>query len=275
MSACHQIDDIVKMKRNKMKKIVALVAVLFSVVVPVQSQAADAKSLVIIDSYFDSTVTTSAITSLGTVCNTVKPVKNATPSSPYNHGNAMYAVAKLQNPSLNIIPICASNAQSDVFPSQLISSLTWVKNNKSKVSAVSISLTFNKTQTECLPFGPSKNVSIIKADDKAIRDLVNELSTSGIPVFASAGNDTNKSVSYPGCIANTMAVAHADETGKPLARADVNTDYFVKLSDDGSKWSYSTPLTGLVSQSSSSATAALAAMWVTNPIAPGIVKPKI
>ena len=72
-----------------------------------------------------------------------------------------------------------------------------------------------------------------------------------------------------------MAVAHADETGKPLARADVNTDYFVKLSDDGSKWSYSTPLTGLVSQSSSSATAALAAMWVTNPIAPGIVKPKI
>jgi uncharacterized lipoprotein NlpE involved in copper resistance len=54
-----------------MKKIVALVAVLFSVVMPVQSQATDAKSLVIIDSYFDSRVTTSAITSSGTVCNTV------------------------------------------------------------------------------------------------------------------------------------------------------------------------------------------------------------
>ena len=263
-----------------MKKIVALVAVLFSVVVPVQSQATETKSLVIIDSYFDSRVTTSAITSLGTVCNTVKPVKNATPSSPYNHGNAMYAVAKLQNPNLSIIPICASSAQSDVYPAQLISSLKWVKNNSSKVAAVSISLTFNKTQTECLPastLGANRPAAVAdqKNLDAQIRGLINDLSNLSIPVFASAGNDTNKSVSYPGCIANTMAVAHADETGKPLARADANTDYFVKLSDDGSKWSYSTTLTGLVSQSSSSATAALAAMWVTNPIAPGVVKPKI
>jgi hypothetical protein len=258
-----------------MKKILLLVEVLFSLVVPGQSQASETKSIVIIDSYFDSRVTTSAITASGTVCNTVNPVKNAAPSSPYNHGNAMYAVAKLQNPSLSIIPICASSAQSDVFPSQLISSLTWVKNNKSKVSAVSISLTFNKTKLDCMPYGPVNTVKARQQDDVVIRSLITELISSGVPVFASAGNDTNKSVSYPGCIANTMAVAHADETGNPLARADINTDYFVKLSDDGSKWSYSTPLTGLVSQSSSSATAALAAMWATNPVAPGIVKPKI
>lgn len=255
-----------------MKKIVALIAVLFSVVVPVQSQAADAKSLVIIDSYFQSNIAQGAITSTGALCAQSKPVKNAKASDPYNHGTAMYAVAKLQNPSISIIPICASSAQSDVFPSQLISSLTWVKNNKSKVSAVSISLTFNKTRTECLPFGPSKNVNVINAEDKAIRDLVNELSTSGISVFAAAGNDTNKSVSYPGCIANTLAVAHADEKGNALARFDANTDYFARLSLDGSKWVYNTAF-GPVSQTSSSATAAVASMWVTANTPKGIVNP--
>lgn len=254
-----------------MKKLVLLVSLLFSVVAPVQSQAADAKSLVIIDSYFQSSIAANPINATGTACSQVKPVKGATPSSPYNHGTAMYAVAKLQNPSLNIIPICASSAQSDVFPSQLISSLTWVKNNKSKVSAVSISLTFNKTQTECLPFGPSKNVNIIKADDKAIRDLVNELALSGIPVFASVGNETNKSVSYPGCIANVMGVAHANELGKPLAWSDVNTDYFVRVTDDGANSNYNT-IFGAIAHTSSSATAAIASMWTTNAVPTGVVK---
>ena len=275
MPTCRQIDDIVKMKRNKMKKIVALFSVLFSVVLPVQAQATDSKALVIIDSYFQSAIAVNPINSTGAPCSQVKnPVKGATASRPYNHGTQMYAVAKLQNPTLNIIPICASNAQSDVFPSQLISSLTWVKNNKAKVSAVSISLTFNKTQTECLPFGPSKNVNIINADDKAIRNLVNELSASGIPVFTAAGNSTNKSVSYPGCISETMAVAHANQLGKPMSWSDSSTDYFVKLSDDGSKFNYNT-LFGLVAQTSSSATAATAAMWASTKVAPGVIKPSI
>lgn len=256
-----------------MKKIVALVAVLFSVVVPVQSQAAESKSLVIIDAYFQSAIAANPISPTGAPCSQVKtPVKGATASSPYNHGTAMYAVAKLQNPTVSIIPICASSAQSDVFPSQLISSLTWVKNNKSKVDAVSISLTFNKTRTDCMPSGPVKTVKAEQADDAAIRALINDLDASGIPVFAAAGNETNKSVSYPGCIANTKAVAHSAPNGKALAWSDLNTDYFVSLSADGSKFNYAT-IIGLVSQSSSSATAAAASMWVTSKIPAGLVKP--
>jgi hypothetical protein len=262
-----------------MKKIVALVAVLFSVLVPVQSQAADTKSLVIIDSYFQSNVAQNPITSTGAACAQSKPIANAKASDPYNHGTAMYAVAKLQNPSISIIPICASSAQSDVFPSQLISSLSWVKNNKAKVKAVSISLTFNKTSLECTPFGPVNTPKARLADDVVIRSLINDLESSGIPVFAAAGNDTNKSVSYPGCIANTMAVAHADEKGNPIARyadgrylVDANTDYFARLSLDGSKWVYNTAF-GPVSQTSSSATAAVASMWVTANTPKGIVNP--
>ena len=54
-----------------MKKIVALVAVLFSAVMPVQSQATEKKSLVIIDSYFDSRVVSGNVTCVtpqGTAC---------------------------------------------------------------------------------------------------------------------------------------------------------------------------------------------------------------
>lgn len=252
-----------------MKKIVALVAILFSVVVPVQAQA-DSKSLVIIDSYFQSGIALNPINSSGAPCAQSKPVKNATPSSPYNHGTAMYAVAKLQNPNISIIPICASNAQSDVFPDQLISSLKWVQNNSAKVSAVSISLTFNKTRTDCMPSNPVKKLE--SAKDVEIRALITSLSAIGIPVFASAGNSTNKSVSYPGCIANTMAVAHANEKGNPLSWSDVNTDYFAKISEDGSKFNYATNI-GLVAHTSSSATAAVASMWVSGTINSKVVKP--
>lgn len=255
-----------------MKKIVALVAVLFSVVVPVQSQAADAKSLVIIDAYFQSAIAANPISSTGAACAQVtKPIKGATASSPYNHGTSMYAVAKLQNPGLSIIPLCASNAQSEVYPSQLISSLQWVKNNSAKVSAVSISLTFNKTRTECLPTSPAKKDDLV--NDTQIRSLISDLSDAGIPVFASAGNTENKSVSYPGCIANVKAVAHANELGSPLAWSDANTDYFVKVSDDGANSNYATVF-GLVGHSSSSATASAAAMWLTNNALPKLIKAK-
>jgi hypothetical protein len=263
------------MKRNKMKKIVALVAVLFSVVVPVQAEAND-KSLVIIDSYFQSNIASNPINATGKPCAQVtKPVKGATASSPYNHGTIMYAVAKLQNPTLPIIPICASSAQSDVFPDQLIASLNWVKTNSTKVSAVSISLTFNKTRTECMPANPVKKLE--SAKDLEIRALIKSLSDLGVPVFAAAGNETNKSYSYPGCIADTFSVVHADNLGRgmvPWANTS-NTDYFIKLSDDGSKFNYNSPLVGLVAQTSSSSTAAAAAMWATNRVGVGVVKPTI
>lgn len=258
--------------RSVMKKIVALVAVLFSVVVPVQANGADQKALVIIDSYFQAGIASNPINASGAACAQSKPVKGATISSPYNHGTAMYVVAKLQNPGVSIIPICASNAQSDVFPSQLISSLQWVKNNSAKVSAVSISLTFNKTRLECLPTSPAKKDDVV--NDTQIRSLINDLNNAGIPVFASAGNSTNKSVSYPGCIAQTKAVAHANELGKPLSWSDANTDYFVKLSDDGSKFNYTTTF-GLVPHTSSSATVAVASKWVSGTITSPVVKPTI
>jgi hypothetical protein len=257
----------------KMKKLIALVAVLFSVVVPVQSQAAESKALVIIDSYFDTRVTPDAITPQGTPCKVSAPVKNASSSDPYNHGNSMYAVAKLQDPSLKIIAVCGASATTEMTPAMFITAMNWVKANSSKIAAVSFSRYFNHASKPCMPTASAPWTP--ETADKEIRNTIASLKSQGILVFASSGNAKNAAVTYPGCIADITAVAHADDKGNPLAWSDANTDYFVKLTDDGSKWAYSTQLFGLVAHSSSSATAAVAAMWTTTRVAPGIVKPKI
>jgi hypothetical protein len=255
-----------------MKKIVALLTVLFSVVVPVQSQAADSKALVIIDSYFQSSIAQNPITSNGTACPQSKPVIGATASSPYNHGTAMYAVAKLQNPNIKIIPICAASATVDVTPAMFISALTWVNNNSTNISAVSFSRYFNHATKPCMPTASAPWTP--DTADKEIRRLISVLKNKNILVFASAGNSNNKAVTYPGCIAEIISVAHANELGKPLAWSDSNTDYFVKVSEDGSNSNYLTSF-GIVSHSSSSATAAASAMWVVDNVPFGIIKPKV
>ena len=156
MPTCRQIDDIVKMKRNKMKKIVALVAVLFSVVVPVQSQAADSKALVIIDSYFDSRVIGGNVTCVN-VLDTSKKCNNDVVKIPAsltdntNHGDAMVEVAKRQSPNIKIIALKSTvtgvgqNSVSDVNPAYFLTALTWVNDNASQVAAVSISRTLGGT----------------------------------------------------------------------------------------------------------------------------------
>ena len=240
-----------------MKKIVALIAVLFSVVVPVQAQA-DTKSLVIIDSYFQSNIAVGAITSTGAACPQSKTVVNTTPSSPYNHGTQMYAVAKLQNPNIKIIPICGANEKTEMNPAMFISSLKWVENNASQVFAVSFSRFFNHATKPCMPTASAPYTP--ETGDKEIKRLINSLKTKGIKIFASTGNDKNKPVNYPACIVETESVVHANELGNPLGGSNISTDYFVKLSDDGSIFSYRTSI-GLVAHTSSSATAALAAIF--------------
>ncbi len=262
-----------KKKRYKMKKIVALVAVLFSVVVPVQSQASNTKSLVIIDSYFQSSVASNPITATGSACKQVAPVKNARPDSPYNHGTAMYAVAKLQNPGLNIIPLCGASATADMTPAMFIATLTWVNKNSSNIGAVSFSRFFNHASKPCMPTASAPYTP--DTADKEIKRLISELSTKGIKVFVSTGNTVGKSVNYPACLVQTESVVHADETGSSLGQFNSNTKYFVKITDDGSKSAYSTTTFGLVSHSSSSAAVAVAAMWLTTNTNSGIVKAKI
>ena len=107
-----------------------------------------------------------------------------------------------------------------------------------------------------------RNKISIKNEIVSIKDSLNRVSTS----------DIFSPVNYPACLVETESVAHADDKGNAMGQSDANTDYFARLSLDGSKWVYNTSF-GAVSQTSSSATAAVASMWVTANTPKGIVNP--
>lgn len=266
MLPCHQIDDIVRMKRNKMKKIVALAAVLFSVVMPVQAQA-EQKSLVIIDSYFDSRAVGATIICAPTLnCSTTaKPSTSISDNT--NHGDAMVEVAKKQGVS-NIIALrSASTPTSDVNAGNFIEALTWVNNNSSSIGAVSFSRFFNGTKT-CSPSSTNTlNYGGVAGADAKIKSLIAELKNKGIPVFASTGNKGQTApVDYPACILDTASVTANNYT---QATSDVNTDYQGSLPSGVSNYIGTiiwNPLTKIgataIPQTTSSATVAVASTYV-------------
>ncbi len=279
MLSCHQIDDIVKMKRNKMKKIVALVAVLFSVVVPVQSNASEQKSLVIIDSYFDSKVyspTVKCVTISNAVCTDVVAVKKPSVSDEINHGNAMAEVAKKQSPSLSIVLLRSGtpskNSVTPVNAGNFIEALRWVNLNSSTVKAVSVSRFFNANNGTCSP--ASTNTAPyggVVGADKTIRELISTLKTKGIQVFASTGNKRGTKIDYPACILDTVSVGTGEVNlaGNIISSNafDANTDYVAT----SSVYSYLSPVMNLIPQTTSSATAAVAAQYVSNGLLPSKV----
>jgi hypothetical protein len=263
MPTCHQIDDIVKMKRNKMKKIVALVAVLFSVVVPVQSHAADQKSLVIIDAYFDSRVTgnnVSCFTPADKICTDVYTKTTTTFSDVVNHGDAMVQVAKRQNPNIKIIAIEAASVSaksvSDVTPAMFIDALTWVDNHSSNVAAVSFSRYFNHATKPCMPTTSVPYTP--ETGDAAIKSLITSLNNKGIKVFAAAGNTFGSTkIDYPACLSSVNAVT------APGLADNTTVKYFADLVKVNGDNFISTLFTGgLIPLTTSSATASVAAQYV-------------
>jgi hypothetical protein len=250
-----------------MKKIVALVAVLFSVVVPVQSQAADSKALVIIDSYFDSRVTGAEVVCRQNLdCSVTSLPVSTSLSSPINHGVGMVEVAKRQSASIKIIALRSATATkksaNELNAGDFIEALTWVNNNSSRVGAVSVSRYFNGTKP-CSPSstGTAPYGGVALADAK-IKSLISSLKAKGIPVFASTGNTFGKAVDYPACILETNSVSTGDyNKSNVLVSAnafDSNTDFFAT----STVYNYSSSVFGLLPQTTSSATAAVAAQYV-------------
>lgn len=257
-----------------MKKIIALVAVLFSVVIPVQAQGADQKALVIIDSYFDSRATGATIVCAPTInCSTTaKPSTSVGDNT--NHGDAMVEVAKKQSPNIKIIALrSAATPTSDVNAGNFIEALQWVINNASAVSAVSFSRYFNGTQP-CSPasINTATYGGVVGADIK-IKSLIIDLKNKGIPVFVSTGNNgSTGKVNYPACIIDTASVTANNYTS---ATSDANTDYVGSLPSTVYSyigtivWNPSMKVnpTG-IPQTTSSANVAVAAQYVLNGILP-------
>lgn len=229
MLSCHQIDDIVKMKRNKMKKIVALVAVLFSVVVPGQSHAAPGERLVIIDSYFDISKVSGSIEFVCLAND--KCVNKATPKpglaqEPVNHGTVMANIARALNPTTTLVLIQTEEVSTKgvittLDGSDFIKALTWVNNNNLSISAVSFSYNLTNSNAkigECRISASGGSVTVM---DNSIKKLVSSLKSAGIPVFAAAGNDNKKPLQYPACISDVVSVGSNAKTSFYQVGVDV------------------------------------------------------
>jgi len=242
-----------------MKKVLAAFVLLFSIVTPIQSQATETKSLVIIDSYFDSRVTgptvSCIVASTNTSCSDVVKKFPKSLSDNLNHGTAMVQAAQKQNINLSIIALRSSpSPQSDVTPATFINALRWVDANSSKVAAVSFSRFFNHPSKPCMPSASFPYT--IDAADKEIRNLISLLKSKGIPVFVSTGNAPKKKVDYPACITDTNSVT------SPGNVFDLNTDFSVDLQrTNGSN--FISNIFGLIPLTTSSATASVAARWVS------------
>ena len=240
-----------------MKKIVALVAVLFSVVVPVQSQAADEKSVVVIDSYFDSKskfANVSCVVLDNSVCTDVITSFGPKMTSPENHGNQVISAAVSQNPSAKIIALRSGtvvvNKKSpgksyvnDMTAEQFLSALQWVDANKSLVGAVSFSRFFGNSST-C----SASN----KKTDASIKSIIASLKSQNILIFAAAGNHNN-AIDFPACIPDVVSVG---------AAGGVNGNFQATTADIVvSATSYRLSPTQNIVQSTSAATAVIASRY--------------
>lgn len=253
-----------------MKKVVGIISLALCAVFIQPATAAEVKSLVIIDSYFDSKVSApniSCITLLSVPCTDVVTAKSTDLSSAINHGNAMAEVAKKQNPSLPIILLRSTTPSaksvSEMNAGNFIDALRWVDVNSSKVGAVSFSRYFNGTSpcspavTNTAPYG-----GVVKAD-QTIRTLIASLKAKGIAIFASTGNTRGTKIDYPACITDTVSVSVGgyDAAGNIISSKafDSTTDYVASYL----VYNYLSKVFGLIPQTTSSATVAVAAQSLT------------
>lgn len=259
-----------KTKGVKMKKVALAVAVILGLVVVQPVQASNQKSLVIIDSYFDSKVNApnvKCITLTNTACTDVVTITSPSLSNSINHGNAMAEVAKKQSNSLPITLLrsAPSSARSvaEVNAGNFIDALNWVNNNSSAVGAVSVSRFFGHANGTCTPnsVNTAPHGGVARAD-ATIRSLIATLKVKNIPVFVSTGNKQGTRIDYPACITDTVSVSTGSislsGTLQSLNALDANTDYVA----DANLSNFESSVLGRIPHTTSSATVAVAAQYL-------------
>jgi hypothetical protein len=258
-----------------MKKIVFGIIAVLGVAYLQPAQAQSPKSLVIIDSYFDSKVNApniKCITLQNVACTNVVTITSPSIASEINHGNAMAEVAKRQSSTLPIVLLrsttASKNSVTGLNAGNFIEALTWVNNNSSTVGAVSLSRFFNGTRacspasTNTAPYGG------VSGADRTIRALISTLKTKGIPVFVSTGNKRGTTIDYPACITDTVSVTTGSldysgtlQSGNAM---DANTDY----AGDAEVFSFTSPVFGLIPNTTSASTVAVATQYLLSGLSP-------
>lgn len=250
-----------------MKKIVALVAVLFSVVVPVQSQAASGERIVIIDSYFDKSKIFGSVEFVclaSDKCLNVATPKPGMGTDPANHGTIMANIARQQNTTATLVlvqteEVSAKGAITTLDGSDFVKALTWVNSNKSSVSVVSFSYNLTNSNAkigECKISATGGSASVM---DASIKSLVASLKVAGIPVLAAAGNFNNKPLQYPACLSDVISVGSTGQ--QTYHQANVKVVATIITPGNSSDMYTVSPWFGTVQFTTSAATVAVASNW--------------
>ena len=214
-----------------MKKIVALIAVLFSVVVPVQSQAADQKVIAVIDTAINSDKVQSVIhevcftDAIDMVCPNGQffmegkgaAVSKTWPTNVNNatyHGHNMTQVALSVDPDVKIVFVRVANitalGNSGVTTKTLSLGLEWVSKNAEKYSIDAVSISQSSRPDSKNNIDACSGTGELKDDGLRAINAVSLLGLSNVPVFAGTGNNSNAKtifpVGFPACINQAIGV---------------------------------------------------------------------
>jgi hypothetical protein len=250
-----------------MKKIAVGIVAIIGLVLIQPTFASEQKSLVIIDSYFDSRVVggnVSCVTPQDTACSyTARLPLPTSLVSPVNHGNAMVEVAKRQNSNINIIALYSAGPNSTLNAGNFIEALRWVDKNSSRVSAVSFSAFFNGNK-ECSPATTNTaSYGGVQKADQTIRGLLLTLKSKNIPVFISTGNKPGTKIDYPACIPDAVAVSTGERNSSGQVVSGHSLNQNTKYVASTEIFNYRSSVFGSIPQTTSSAAAAVAAQWIT------------
>ena len=255
-----------------MKKLIGLSAVALAVssmfsVAPAQ---AETKSLVVVDSYFDSRVGDTPIVCVsGNSCVLDLKTKSTSLTHPVNHGVAMVDAVKTKFPSVNVVALRAADAKTEMNLGHLVAALEWALENKNSISALSLSRkmngpSHNKTGCDAATTNTAHLGGKAGADLK-VRSLIAQLKTNGIPVCVSTGNGSGSIVDYPACITETNSVSTGspNKVGAPSSvdKFNSDTDYFVSIANN--KFNISGKLFPVLPNTTSLATVLAAGKYVS------------
>ena len=149
-------------------------------------------------------------------------------SNGFEHGTQMESIAVQRNPNMNIVFIRivghTSDGRRQIIPDSTISSaLDWVLKNKD---------TYNIKAVSMAQGSMSRNTKLSDYCVKipTVTASIDALSSSGVPVFLSAGNDRiiNK-INWPACIPSAIAVSATDQRGEVTLYTNYDpllTDFF-------------------------------------------------
>jgi hypothetical protein len=208
-----------------MKKITTLAVVLLSII-SISAHADSSKTIAIIDTGYDATVSQFAGKVIYEACFSALmptcPNKNYTQEGPGSavlnsdqlkigmaaHGTQMLSVSIFSNPNTNFVYIRAYGITNSAIvgpsDSDLSIILKWILKNNSKLNIGAVTFSGGRNITSC-----SINNDIVKS--------VNDLNAVGIPVIMAAGNDyNNKIVNFPSCLDPVISIGATDSYGHAL-----------------------------------------------------------